>query len=107
MSTGPAWLTPLSLSPCSETDIWVRSVQHLRDLKSFFGTTFKIKDASPPAPTNGFRPAGAPAVGNDDDEDDEEEEDSEGAAGKVVQAKEEYILSCVGTGFTNTAKRAG
>lgn len=82
-------------------------MQHLRDLKSFFGTTFKIKDASPPAPTNGFRPAGAPAVGNDDDEDDEEEEDSEGAAGKVVQAKEEYILSCVGTGFTNTAKRAG
>ncbi|GAA6025463.1 hypothetical protein JCM8202_003620 [Rhodotorula sphaerocarpa] len=82
-------------------------VQHLRDLKSFFGTTFKIKDASPPAPTNGFRPAGAPAVGNDDEEEEVVEEDSEGAAGKVVQAKEEYILSCVGTGFTNTAKRAG
>lgn len=57
-------------------------VQHLRDLKRFFGTTFKIK------PVVG---AGAGA----------------GAGQEEAQQQELYTLSCVGTGYTNTARRAG
>lgn len=53
------------------------SIQHLRDLKGFFGTTFKIKALGP------------------------EFEDEPEGQDKV----EQLVLSCVGTGFTNTAKR--
>lgn len=73
-----------------------RSIEHLRDLKAFFGTTFKIKDASS-APSASSRLALT---------DGADEDELVGKGGKV-EGEEEYILSCVGTGFTNTAKRAG
>ncbi|GAA5932498.1 hypothetical protein JCM1841_000229 [Sporobolomyces salmonicolor] len=66
-------------------------IEHLRDLKAFFGTTFKIKPVVPV-----FAPA----------DDDEMEVEVEGAK-KGAGAAQELVLSCVGTGFTNTAKRAG
>ncbi|GAA5919700.1 hypothetical protein JCM5296_005644, partial [Sporobolomyces johnsonii] len=69
-------------------------IEHLRDLKAFFGTTFKIKQVVPVL---------APA---DDDEMDVEGE-GEGAKKGAHGAAQEFVLSCVGTGFTNTAKRAG
>ena len=56
------------------------SIQHLRDLKSFFGTTFKIK-----AIDSGLVLEDEDKLGED----------------KV----EQLVVSCVGTGFTNTAKR--
>ncbi|BGP36038.1 hypothetical protein JCM10296v2_007890 [Rhodotorula toruloides] len=70
-------------------------IAHLRDLKAFFGTTFKIK----PVSSLPSLPSSATAAAADDD-------DAEGAtdAGKD---REEYVLSCVGTGFVNTARRAG
>lgn len=67
------------------------SIEHLRDLKAFFGTTFKIKAAPPP-----------PSL-SDDVEGGETEEGA--LEGPKAPKAEEYILSCVGTGFTNTAKR--
>ena len=81
-------------TPCA-----ARSIEHLRDLKAFFGTTFKIKDAS--APSSG---AASSRLALTDGADDDDEAAAIG--GKDVEG-EEYILSCVGTGFTNTAKRAG
>ncbi|KWU42061.1 18S rRNA biogenesis protein [Rhodotorula sp. JG-1b] len=74
-------------------------IEHLRDLKAFFGTTFKIKDAS--APSSG---AASSRLALTDGADDDDEAAAIG--GKDLEG-EEYILSCVGTGFTNTAKRAG
>lgn len=65
----------LTLAPCS--------VEHLRDLRAFFGTTFKIKAIE------------AAVFSEEGDEDD----------APKAPAPEEYVLSCVGTGFTNTAKR--
>ncbi|GAA5992612.1 hypothetical protein JCM10908_002687 [Rhodotorula pacifica] len=75
-------------------------IQHLRDLKSFFGTTFKIKDAAAPTPASKLAVDAAAA---------EDEDSQAGGAGGGAGGgeREEYILSCVGTGFTNTAKRAG
>ncbi|TNY22320.1 RNA 3'-terminal phosphate cyclase/enolpyruvate transferase [Rhodotorula diobovata] len=70
-------------------------VEHLRDLKAFFGTTFKIKDAV----------RTAAAAGAKEGDDDEDAEMASGAA--RAPPPEEYVLSCVGTGFVNTAKRAG
>ncbi|GAA6030562.1 hypothetical protein JCM8097_006209 [Rhodosporidiobolus ruineniae] len=72
-------------------------IEHLRDLKAFFGTTFKIKPvvAAPP-----------PASGEDDGEEDVEMAVANGGGNKAEPA-EAYVFSCVGTGFTNTAKRAG
>ncbi|GAA6034776.1 hypothetical protein NBRC10512_000371 [Rhodotorula toruloides] len=67
-------------------------IAHLRDLKAFFGTTFKIK----PVPS---LPSSATADAAADD-------DAEGANG-LGKEREEYVLSCVGTGFVNTARRAG
>ncbi|ORY57395.1 RNA 3'-terminal phosphate cyclase/enolpyruvate transferase [Leucosporidium creatinivorum] len=67
-------------------------IEHLRDLKAFFGTTFKIKAAPPPPSLNDDVEGGS-----DEGEDD----------GPKAPPAEEYILSCVGTGFTNTAKRTG
>ncbi|GAA5959911.1 hypothetical protein JCM21900_006001 [Sporobolomyces salmonicolor] len=67
-------------------------IEHLRDLKAFFGTTFKIKPVVPV-----FAPA----------DDDEMEEVEVGGAKRGAGAAQEFVLSCVGTGFTNTAKRAG
>lgn len=75
------------------------SIEHLRDLKAFFGTTFKIKDAAAAVPTS--RLAVDAAEGT---QEGAEPDDVPTGAG---QKKEEYVLSCVGTGFTNTAKRAG
>lgn len=72
-----------------------RRVEHLRDLKAFFGTTFKIKDAV----------RTAAAAGAKEGDDDEDAEMASGAA--RAPPPEEYVLSCVGTGFVNTAKRAG
>jgi RNA 3'-terminal phosphate cyclase-like protein len=69
------------------------SIEHIRDLKAFFGTTFKIK------PVIAALPSAA-------DEDDGDVEMGSAAAAKAPAA-ESYIFSCVGTGFTNTAKRAG
>ena len=70
-------------------------IEHLRDLKSFFGTTFKIKPAASAASSATAAP--------------ELSEMGEAAAvlGAKAAAAEEYILSCVGTGFTNTAKKTG
>ncbi|KAM0787183.1 hypothetical protein ACM66B_006429 [Microbotryomycetes sp. NB124-2] len=51
-------------------------VQHMRDLRAFFGTSFKIKTIDSAA----------------DDK-------------QSLPAAEVHIMSCVGTGFTNTAKR--
>jgi RNA 3'-terminal phosphate cyclase-like protein len=56
-------------------------------LKAFFGTTFKIKPVSP-------------STSSSADGDETE------AQGKERE-REEYVLSCVGTGFVNTARRAG
>lgn len=67
------------------------SIEHLRDLRAFFGTTFKIK------PVVASAPSCAPEAADLDN------------ASKLGTAKapvaEEYILSCVGTGYTNTAKK--
>jgi hypothetical protein len=52
-------------------------------LRAFFGTIFKIKAVVPPAAVEG-----------------EQQEE-----GSRAPATEEYVLSCVGTGFSNTAKR--
>lgn len=72
------------------------SIEHLRDLKAFFGTTFKIKEAT------------ASRLGElTDGADDEALGGKELAVGGKEDEAEEYILSCVGTGFVNTAKRAG
>lgn len=68
------------------------SVEHLRDLRAFFGTTFKIKPVVS---------AVAAAAETEDGTGDETMESARAAPA------EEYVLSCVGTGFTNTAKRTG
>ncbi|GAA5939502.1 hypothetical protein JCM3775_004841 [Rhodotorula graminis] len=71
-------------------------IEHLRDLKAFFGTTFKIKDAVRTAAAAGGATEGA-----------DEDEDAEMASVAKAPPPEEYVLSCVGTGYVNTAKRAG
>lgn len=87
-----------------------RSIQHLRDLRAFFGTSFKIK----PLPTLSTGVV-APVVallsrriqsesGSDEEEADEELE-SETKHRNEVYAVEQYVLSCVGTGYTNTARK--
>lgn len=63
----------------------MNSIQYLRELKVFFGTTFKIKPFSALAAEG---EAKASAV-----------EENGG------EATEEYVLSCVGTGFVNISKR--
>lgn len=79
-----------------------RSIEHLRDLKAFFGTTFKIKDAAASAS------ASASASSRLALTDGAGEDEAAAIGGKDSEREgEEYILSCVGTGFTNTAKRAG
>ncbi|GAA5872405.1 hypothetical protein JCM3774_004511 [Rhodotorula dairenensis] len=74
-------------------------IEHLRDLKAFFGTTFKIKDAAAAVPASRLAIDAAGDV--------QEETELEAGPNGAGQTKEEYVLSCVGTGFTNTAKRAG
>ncbi|BGP52346.1 hypothetical protein JCM10450v2_008317 [Rhodotorula kratochvilovae] len=69
-------------------------IEHLRDLKAFFGTTFRVKDA--------VRTAAALGAKEGADAEDAPMPSAGGAA-----PPQEYVLSCVGTGFTNTAKRAG
>ncbi|GAA5963509.1 hypothetical protein JCM8115_003392 [Rhodotorula mucilaginosa] len=77
-------------------------IEHLRDLKAFFGTTFKIKDAAASAS------ASASASSRLALTDGAGEDEAAAIGGKDSEREgEEYILSCVGTGFTNTAKRAG
>lgn len=71
-------------------------IEHLRDLKAFFGTTFKVKDAVRTAAAAGASEAA-----------DDEDEDAAMASASRAPPPEEYVLSCVGTGFVNTAKRAG
>ena len=72
------------------------SIQHLRDLKTFFGTTFKIK---------ALAELSAPSA--EDFVERDEGDDTVMAMGtsKGVSTPEAFILSCVGTGFTNTAKK--
>lgn len=60
----------------------------MRDLRSFFATTFKIL----PVPSTHASAA-------DSDDDDDEEEDQ-----PVLNKGREYVLSCMGTGHTNTNK---
>ncbi|GAA5919218.1 hypothetical protein JCM6882_002781 [Rhodosporidiobolus microsporus] len=70
-------------------------VQHVRDLKSFFGTTFKIR---------AITAAASPAAGDEEGGD----VDMDGVGSKSDAAPSEaYVFSCVGTGFVNTARRAG
>lgn len=78
-------------------------IEHLRDLKQFFGTTFKIKPITSSTPSTA-------ATADEMEVDPDNEEDV--AAGQRLDkvlggAKEEYVLSCVGTGFVNTNRRAG
>ncbi|GAA6007932.1 rRNA-processing endoribonuclease [Rhodotorula paludigena] len=68
-------------------------IEHLRDLKAFFGTTFKIR------PVVRDSPRGEEASGEDAAMDSTRNEAAPGS--------QEFVLSCVGTGFTNTARRAG
>ncbi|KAM0746230.1 18S rRNA biogenesis protein [Meredithblackwellia eburnea MCA 4105] len=70
-------------------------IQHLRDLKSFFGTTFKIKPFSPSLPN----------TVNTEEEDGDDEKG--GKLGEGWKEQELFILSCVGTGYGNTARRMG
>jgi len=78
-------------------------IEHLRDLKQFFGTTFKIKPITSSTPST--------ATTTDEMEVDPDNEDAIAAGrrlDKVLGAeKEEFVLSCVGTGFVNTNRRAG
>ncbi|GAA5936137.1 rRNA-processing endoribonuclease [Sporobolomyces koalae] len=78
-------------------------IEHLRDLKQFFGTTFKIK------PITASTPSTATTTDEMEVEPDTEEAVSAGKRlDEVLGAhKEEYVLSCVGTGFVNTNRRAG
>ena len=69
-------------------------IEHLRDLRAFFGTTFKIKAVAPAGAG-----AGAPELADVGG--------APQALGAKAEAAEEYILSCVGTGYTNTAKKTG
>ncbi|GAA5958279.1 hypothetical protein JCM10213_007122 [Rhodosporidiobolus nylandii] len=69
-------------------------IGHLRDLKTFFGTTFKIRPV-----------VAAPLPATAEDEDGDVEMGAEVV--KKAQPNEAFVFSCVGTGFTNTAKRAG
>ncbi|GAA6063316.1 hypothetical protein JCM10212_005484 [Sporobolomyces blumeae] len=91
-------------------------IEHLRDLKAFFGTTFKIK---PTSSSSSSRTTTRPRPMDDDDEqvgqgrDEEEAEEEDGsieAAQRLDERlgpREEYVLSAVGIGFVNTARRAG
>lgn len=91
--------SPSSLSlVCTEADSCFpqHRIEHLRDLKAFFGTTFKVKDAVRTAAAAGASEAA-----------DDEDEDAAMASASRAPPPEEYVLSCVGTGFVNTAKRAG
>ncbi|GAA6016668.1 hypothetical protein JCM10207_000142 [Rhodosporidiobolus poonsookiae] len=75
-------------------------IEHIRDLKAFFGTTFKIKPVA-------ARAAAAPE-GEDGDVEMADGALTVGAkAGTGAGPQEMFVFSCVGTGFTNTAKRAG
>lgn len=69
-------------------------VEHLRDLRAFFGTTFKIK------PVAAAAAGAAPELSEMGDK-------AVGVAGTRAEPGEEYVLSCVGTGYTNTAKKTG
>lgn len=65
------------------------SIQYLRDLKAFFGTTFKIKPVAVKVVTNEMQMQ----VDGED-------------VPPPLEAPEEYILSVVGTGFVNISKRS-
>lgn len=69
---------------------WFGSIQYLRDLKAFFGTTFKIK------PVVVAKVAGSNEM--------QMQVDGE-APLPAIEAPEEYVLSVVGTGFVNISKR--
>ncbi|GAA5846524.1 hypothetical protein JCM5353_008481 [Sporobolomyces roseus] len=78
-------------------------IEHLRDLKQFFGTTFKIKPITSSTPST--------ATTTDEMEVDPDNEDAVAAGRRLDKVlgveKEEFVLSCVGTGFVNTNRRAG
>lgn len=94
----------------------VHSIQHLRDLRVFFGTTFKIKpviNATLAASTTDFiLPPPHKSATESDEEDSAAEEDGDESEDEDVESRlkamepaEEFILSCVGTGYTNTARK--
>ena len=78
-------------------------IEHLRDLKQFFGTTFKIKPITASTPST--------VTTTDEMEVDPDNADDVAAGQRLDKVlggpKEEYVLSCVGTGFVNTNRRAG
>ncbi|GAA5990429.1 hypothetical protein JCM11641_007942 [Rhodosporidiobolus odoratus] len=69
-------------------------IEHIRDLKVFFGTTFKIKPVVPVLPQSAEEEGG-------------DVEMTAAGAKAPTSTFEAHVFSCVGTGFTNTAKRAG
>lgn len=88
------YFLPLCRTPSTHRTVrCAHRVEHLRDLKAFFGTTFKIR------PVVRDSPSGEEASG----EDAAMDSTRFGAA----PGSQEFVLSCVGTGFTNTARRAG
>lgn len=72
-------------------------------MKQFFGTTFKIKPITSSTPSA--------ATTTDEMEVDPDNEDAVAAGRRLDKVlgveKEEFVLSCVGTGFVNTNRRAG
>lgn len=76
-------LSPKDVSSVVLGPITPFTVQFLRDLKTFFGVTFKIENYKE-------------KKSNDDDEDDSDEEDS-----KSIQL---HKLTCLGTGYINLNK---
>ncbi|SCV67296.1 BQ2448_5942 [Microbotryum intermedium] len=68
-------------------------IEHLRDLKAFFGTTFKIK------------PVAADIPEEDDNEGGSMDVDRIAKTNRRAAPAEQYTLSCVGTGYTNTARK--
>ncbi|GAA5831617.1 hypothetical protein JCM11251_000770 [Rhodosporidiobolus azoricus] len=77
-------------------------VQHVRDLKVFFGTTFKIRPVTPSLPS-----AASATTADGEDEDGDVDMAVAARTAPAASGNEAYIFSCVGTGFVNTAKRAG
>ncbi|GAA5852130.1 hypothetical protein JCM8547_000168 [Rhodosporidiobolus lusitaniae] len=71
-------------------------IEHIRDLKAFFGTTFKITPVV----------AALPSTARDEEGEDVDMSVTGGSGSEAAPAKA-FVFSCVGTGFTNTAKRAG
>ncbi|KDE03633.1 18S rRNA biogenesis protein RCL1 [Microbotryum lychnidis-dioicae p1A1 Lamole] len=73
-------------------------IEHLRDLKAFFGTTFKIKPVTTDIPED-------EGANEDENEDGSTDVDRVAKRNRRAAPAEQYTLSCVGTGYTNTARK--